>query len=249
MPVKTVKLPVVEIFGPTIQGEGIDQGIPCYFVRFGGCDFKCDWCDTPHAVLPHNVRHARQMDEEEIAEELDSLIAGPHWVVFSGGNPVLHGLSPLIKRLHEDGYKISVETQGSKDKFWLYDVDRLCLSPKPPSSGMRFDQGTLRKIIRKSHPDRTFLKVVVFDHNDYLFAREIHQEYPDIPFFLSTGNDAGKTVGNPGREDTRTESQVKLDLMHKTRDLVNRAMVDPVMHDVRTQSQFHVLLWGNKLGV
>ena len=48
--------PVVEIFGPTVQGEGPDAGVPAYFVRFGGCDFRCSWCDSMHAVDPAEVR-------------------------------------------------------------------------------------------------------------------------------------------------------------------------------------------------
>ena len=49
-------LPVVEIFGPTIQGEGAEAGIPTHFVRVGGCDFRCSWCDTMYAVDPEIVR-------------------------------------------------------------------------------------------------------------------------------------------------------------------------------------------------
>lgn len=241
--------PVVEIFGPTIQGEGVDQGIPCYFVRFGGCDYKCDWCDTPHAVLPQAVKHAKRMTEVEIINELEKLSAGPEWVILSGGNPVLHGLHKLVPQLQALNYKVAMETQGSREKPWIYDVDRLCVSPKPPSSGHRTDWGTLGKIMHKCHPERTFLKVVVFDNTDYAYAKEIHLRYPDIPFYVSAGNDAGQTVGNPSRVDNRTEIAVKLCLMDRAKWLVNRVMVDVDMYDVKVQAQFHVLLWGNKQGV
>ena len=131
------KFPVAEIFGPTIQGEGIDQGVPCHFVRFGGCDFECEWCDTPHAVLAHMVRQARRLTTEEITREIESLHYGPKWIVISGGNPALHDLSELTKILQTSGFKVAVETQGTKHKEWLNTVDRLCVSPKPPSSGMK----------------------------------------------------------------------------------------------------------------
>ena len=49
-------LPVVEVFGPTIQGEGELAGVPTAFVRFGGCDYRCSWCDSLFAVLPEDVR-------------------------------------------------------------------------------------------------------------------------------------------------------------------------------------------------
>ncbi len=241
--------PVSEIFGPTVQGEGVDQGVPCYFVRFGGCDYKCDWCDTPHAVLPQVVKQAKRMTEEEIIQALEVLPAGPEWVVLSGGNPVLMGLHKLIPQLQALNYKVALETQGSKEKDWIYDVDRLCISPKPPSSGMRTDWGKLGKIMHKCSPTNTFLKVVVFDHTDYEYAKEVHLKYPHVPFFVSAGNDAGKTVGNPSRVDNRTEAAVKLCLADKAKWLANRIMVDTDMYDVRVQAQFHVLLWGNKTGV
>jgi 7-carboxy-7-deazaguanine synthase len=53
--VKTRTYPVVEVFGPTIQGEGALAGLPTLFVRFGGCDYRCSWCDSLLAVLPEQV--------------------------------------------------------------------------------------------------------------------------------------------------------------------------------------------------
>ena len=130
------KYPVTEIFGPTVQGEGEHQGKPAYFIRFGGCDYRCEWCDTPHAVLPQAVRAAERLDAFEIVERLRSLPPGPGWVVITGGNPALHELGALVNALQEHNYKVSVETQGSRWKEWLRDCDSICVSPKPPSSGM-----------------------------------------------------------------------------------------------------------------
>ena len=47
---------VVEVFGPTVQGEGPYAGRVCHFLRLGGCDYRCSWCDTPYAVDPAQVR-------------------------------------------------------------------------------------------------------------------------------------------------------------------------------------------------
>src|SRR3954453_6488465 len=83
-------LPVVELFGPTVQGEGPDAGIPAYFVRFGGCDWRCTWCDSMHAVEPAQVRKfAQSLTAQEIGMQLRALPAGPSLVVLSGGNPAL----------------------------------------------------------------------------------------------------------------------------------------------------------------
>ena len=128
---------VIEIFGPTIQGEGAEAGMPTHFIRLGGCDFRCSWCDTMYAVEPATVRvTAHRLSVEEIVQALDRLTGAPRWVTISGGNPALHRLDPLIERLHSHDYRVSVETQGSVWRSWLGDVDRLTVSPKPPSSGM-----------------------------------------------------------------------------------------------------------------
>lgn len=243
------KHPVSEIFGPTIQGEGEHQGIPAYFVRFGGCDYRCEWCDTPHAVLPEQVRHSNRMTSDEIIDALSALAPGPQWVVLTGGNPALHDLSALVTGLQGAGRLVSVETQGTRWKPWLREVDSLCISPKPPSSGMpvKKTEEALDKFMAQVD-ENYFLKVVVFDHADYEWARMIHQRHFYASFFVSAGNDAGKTVGRPDRVDQRTRAQVVTDLLERTKWLTNRVMVDPEMCDVRVQSQQHVLLWGNEIG-
>lgn len=248
----TSKFPVAEIFGPTIQGEGEHQGAPAYFVRFGGCDFRCEWCDTPHAVLPEAVRHLPRRTSEEIRDALVSLPLGPSWVVLTGGNPALLQLSSLLDLLHEAQYLVSIETQGTKWRDWIHECDSICISPKPPSSGMarnKVEPPLARFMSELSKGNSSyFFKVVVFDQADYEWAEKIHREYFWVPMFLSAGNDAGRTVGRPDRIDKRSNTQVAQDLIHKTRWLANRTMMDGNMRDVRVQAQTHVLLWGNERG-
>jgi 7-carboxy-7-deazaguanine synthase len=242
--------PVAEIFGPTIQGEGRDQGTPCHFIRLGGCDYKCEWCDTPHAVLPELVRRLPRLTTDEIAQRVCSLAGSPEWIIISGGNPVMHDLSDLLHALHHLEYKVSIETQGSRWKDWVALCDLVCVSPKPPSSQMHTEWDTLDAILHRLQGNKTphFLKVVVFDQKDYDYAAYVHSLYPDIPFYVSAGNDAGSTVGNPGRKDGRDSMQVARDLIHKGRWLANRVMVDPVMKNAKVQMQQHVLYWGNEVG-
>lgn len=252
---------VVEIFGPTIQGEGVDQGVACDFVRFGGCDFKCVWCDTPHAVLPDQVRLANRLTSREICERLEDLHddTRPPWVILSGGNPCLHELGSLVDKLHEMGYLVAVETQGSKWREWLRKVDRLCVSPKPPSAGQRYDwmetqrflqEGMLAKLDEMKGYEWMFLKVVIFNEDDLDFAEKVHSQLSSALLYLSAGNDAGKTVGNPEREDKRSIEEVKLGLLERSEWLVEEIFRRPnlMAPDVLVQSQYHVLLWGNALG-
>src|SRR3954452_13878114 len=90
-PTQTRLLHVVEIFGPTIQGEGAEAGITTHFVRVGGCDFCCSWCDTMSAVDRQIVRAtADKLSSQEIVARVEALDGRPEWVTFSGGNPALH---------------------------------------------------------------------------------------------------------------------------------------------------------------
>src|SRR5262249_4590047 len=142
-----------------------------------------------------------RMSENEIVDALFGLNPGPEWVVFSGGNPALLELGSLVKRLQKH-YEIMVETQGSEWKNWLGQVDELCISPKPPSSGMQSDDSVdfLKKVTHARTPASwAYLKVVVFTDRDYEWAKTLHLVYPEIDFFLSVGHTdpSMPTVGNP----------------------------------------------------
>jgi 7-carboxy-7-deazaguanine synthase len=251
---KPKRHPVTEIFGPTVQGEGVDQGLPVHFIRLGGCDYRCTWCDTPHAVLPARVREAPWLVAEEIVDRVLALGGAPTWVVISGGNPALHRIEELIDRLHAVAFRVAVETQGTRWPVWLESCDRLCLSPKGPSSGMAAGRDVDVNLARASDanhrlgPGWAFVKVVVFDDADYEFARRIHEQAPALPFFLSAGNDAGQTVASPDRIDHRSQAEIRADLLERSRWLVERVVQDPAMRDVQVQSQYHVLMWGNERG-
>lgn len=250
--------PVVEIFGPTLQGEGVDQGVVAHFVRFGGCDFRCDWCDTPYAVLPKEVReNATKMTSDGIVDEVCHLSDAP-WVILTGGNPALHDLTSLVKGLQGAGYLVAVETQGSRWREWMRDVDRLCVSPKPPSSnesksthtalGKFLDEG-MRARVNKGYT-WLFIKIPIFSDEDLDYAEQVRAQLSDALLYLSAGNDAGRTVGNPTRKDTRRIAGVRRDLLEHSLWLTEEVFKRPALcqPDVIIQSQYHVLLWGNQPG-
>src|SRR5436190_21718635 len=90
------KHPIMEIFGPTIQGEGMLLGMKTMFIRFGGCDYRCGKCDSMHAVLPELIHQdALYMTDREITAEVNKKAqdsSSCSMVTFSGGNPCIHEL-------------------------------------------------------------------------------------------------------------------------------------------------------------
>lgn len=240
------KVPVMEIFGPTIQGEGMVIGQKTMFVRTAGCDYSCSWCDSAFTWDGSGKELIKQMEAEEIWQELRALGGeGFSFVTISGGNPeLLKNLSYLIDILKENGIKVGLETQGSKWQDWFMDINELTISPKPPSSGMETDFETLDMIIEKlkqAEPSHhTSLKVVVFDDEDYEYAKKVHHRYPEIPFFLQVGNEDNKTTN---------DQQLVNQLLEKYEWLINNVMLDHELRDVKVLPQLHTYIWGNKRGV
>jgi 7-carboxy-7-deazaguanine synthase len=240
------RIPVLEIFGPTIQGEGMVIGQKTMFVRTAGCDYSCSWCDSAFTWDGSGKDFIKQMDADEIWKELVSLGGdGFSFVTISGGNPaLLKNLSDLIDLLKENQIKIGLETQGSKWQDWFLNIDELTISPKPPSSEMVTDFDALDLIInnlnRSDSSHNASLKVVVFDDQDYDYAKKVHFRYPGIPFFLQVGNDDNKTIDN---------QQLIENLLLKYEWLINRVMQDNELRDVKVLPQLHTYIWGNKRGV
>ncbi|MBM7655374.1 7-carboxy-7-deazaguanine synthase QueE [Neobacillus cucumis] len=240
------KIPVMEIFGPTIQGEGMVIGQKTMFVRTAGCDYSCSWCDSAFTWDGTGKNDIRMMEAEEILHELKQ-IGGENFsfVTISGGNPaLLKNLDSLIDILKDHHVKIGLETQGSKWQDWFYKIDELTISPKPPSSSMQTDFQVLDLIIdnlkENNQSGNVSLKVVVFDDADYQYAKNIHLRYPDVPFFVQVGNNDITTGDN---------QKLLLHLLNQYEQLIDKVMLDPDLNNVKVLPQLHTFLWGNKRGV
>ena len=232
---------ISEIFGPTIQGEGALAGRLTVFVRTGGCDFRCNWCDTLYAVLPEFKLDWTKMNALQIIEKVEEHSYGkPILVTVSGGNPALAPLGELLELGRARGHTFALETQGTKAPDWLSQLDYLTISPKPPSSGMTFDADALALCLetaRRGGKTEVSLKVVVFDEADYEFARRVWGNFPDVPFFLSVGTEPSARVeGDVGQITQGIEWLIE----RVARAGWNEVVILP---------QIHVLLWGQKRGV
>ncbi len=150
-------LPVMEAFY-TLQGEGFHQGKAAYFIRLGGCDVGCVWCDVKESW---DAEAHQKFRIDEIVSAA-SVFPG-RMAVVTGGEPLLHSLDQLTEQLHQAGFKTNIETSGSSPLSGKWDW--ICLSPK------KF-KAPLPEIVPLAHE----LKVVIFNKHDFLWAEQYAQQ-------------------------------------------------------------------------
>ena len=149
------KLPLMEAFY-TIQGEGYHKGSAAYFIRIGGCDVGCHWCDVKESW------DAKTHPPTSITKIAEDAIKLSNTIVITGGEPLMWNMDPLTNLLKKKGIKIHLETSGAYKitGYW----DWFCLSPK-----------------KNKTPDKSAykiadeLKVIIHNKNDFKFA-EIQAE-------------------------------------------------------------------------
>lgn len=149
----TVTLPVMEHFY-TLQGEGFHQGRAAYFIRLGGCDVGCVWCDVKDSWDAD--KHPRYTIDQLVAEVKST---PTHLVVITGGEPLMHNLEALTSTLQSAGLQTNIETSGAHPLSGQWDW--ICLSPK------KFKE-PLPGIL--SHANE--LKVVIFNKSDFDWAEK-----------------------------------------------------------------------------
>lgn len=148
---KTVTLPVMEHFY-TIQGEGFHQGKAAYFIRLGGCDVGCVWCDVKDSW---NAEKHPQYEVGTLVTEVKKTAA--KLVIITGGEPLMYNLDALTKELKAAGLQTNIETSGAHPLSGTWDW--ICLSPK------KF-KIPLPEII----PLASELKIVIFNKSDFEWA-------------------------------------------------------------------------------
>lgn len=241
------KFPIIELFGPTLQGEGFVIGMQTMFVRFGGCDYRCEKCDSLHAVLPALIKaNATYMTAIEIADALEAKRMNCNMVTFSGGNPLMHNLTELVEILQDRDWCIAVETQGTLHHKWVNNVDYITISPKGPGMGETFELDKLVAFVNKVYPMNMAeinLKVVIFDQRDIEFAKAIASEFQEFPLYLSLGN---PWPPEPAQADHPIPDFTKAALLSRMAILWEQIKQEPLLSEARFLPQMHVLLWGNE---
>jgi 7-carboxy-7-deazaguanine synthase len=150
---------IVEVF-PSLQGEGKNQGKPCFFIRLAGCNLRCNWCDSPASQSG-----GREMNLDTISEQVRQ--SGLPYVCITGGEPLLQGdeLEGLLSDLLKRGIIIDIETNGTIDFTRFQPYASICMDVKCPSSGEQSDIRLLPKI----RPQDS-VKFVVNDNADCRYA-------------------------------------------------------------------------------
>lgn len=159
-------LPVMEHFY-TIQGEGFHQGRAAYFIRLGGCDVGCVWCDVKDSWDAD--RHPQQSIE---ALKQEVLKTPAEMVVITGGEPLLHNLDELTAELQKAGLETNIETSGSSPLSGSWDW--VCLSPK------KF-KAPLPEVLPKADE----LKVIIYNKSDFAWGEQYAaQVSPNCKLYL-----------------------------------------------------------------
>lgn len=149
---KGTLLPLMEAFY-TLQGEGYHKGSAAFFIRIGGCDVGCHWCDVkeswdanlhPPTPIEHIVTQAKQYSDT---------------VVVTGGEPLMWNMDPLCEALHGQGMQVHIETSGAYALTGTWDW--FCLSPKKN-----------KHPLQAAYDYADELKVIIYNKDDFKFAEE-----------------------------------------------------------------------------
>lgn len=163
----TVSYPVMEHFY-TLQGEGFYTGQAAYFIRLGGCDVGCVWCDVKESWDASAHPHMTVQEIIEIASANPGRIA-----VITGGEPAMHDLGPLTAALKAAGFRTHIETSGSSELSGQ--LDFVTLSPK------KFKAPLASALAKASE-----LKVVIFNRSDFAWAEQhAAQVGPDCILYIA----------------------------------------------------------------
>ena len=239
-------IPVAEIFGPTIQGEGPHVGMQTLFVRVAGCDFKCAWCDSKFAwkIDGSIKRYGTKELADILVQECNNSKCSN--IVLTGGNPCLYDFKEVIDILHDNNITVDIETQGSRMPDWLLDVDLLVISPKAPSSKQPDVYKTVNEYMKllTSIKQKVAIKIPVFNEEDFEFAMKYYalvdyyrEKGVDIDLYLSVGN-----------TNTTEAGDISKRVLSDYEKLINM-VANSYMQRVFILPQVHTLVWGNKQGV
>ena len=248
---------VSEIFGPTLQGEGPNIGRPTLFLRLGGCNLTCQWCDTPYTWrwsrrLPHRAPMVYNPDTElqksntvavlhdlkylsQTYQRKSTALPQVKSLVITGGEPLLQSdrLVPLLRHLKDDDWHTEIETNGTiRPSFSSELISQYNVSPKLASAGVQpksVERINWEALEWFSSTWRAYLKFVVSS------ARDL-DEVDNIVTRIAWPHDRVYIMCEGSEPDV---------LLHNQRVLVPHILERGYLMTTR----LHTLIWGSKRGV
>ena len=209
-------LQITEIFH-SLQGESRSVGLPTTFVRLTGCPLRCSYCDTEHAF-----QGGERLTLDQIVEQVDAL--GSYYVTVTGGEPLVQkAVYPLMRRLCDQGYRVSLETGGMVDISEVDERVERVIDLKTPGSG-EVEQNHWENLQQLTPQDQ--LKVVIRDRADYEWLLPILKQH-------------------------QLEQRCEVLLSPVQGEMDPTALAEWILEDrleVRFQLQLHKILWGDEKG-
>ncbi|GAA2396323.1 7-carboxy-7-deazaguanine synthase QueE [Mycolicibacterium llatzerense] len=230
-------LPISEIFGPTVQGEGPYAGHRAMFIRFGGCNLSCSWCDTPYTWDSSRFDLRTQIAARTVEDILGQLPASGGLVVLTGGEPLMYSERPvfeeLLAQLRARQFVIHVESNATiaPPPPVIELVDVFVLSPKLPNAGrhkLQQDPALARRWIPIAADKEVHLKFVCAGRSDVEAAATLAATWgwpPERTWVMPQGANS---------RDLQARWPLVLD-----------AAID---HGLNASHRLHVLAWGDVRG-
>jgi 7-carboxy-7-deazaguanine synthase len=225
-------LVVAEVFGPTLQGEGPSVGRRCGFVRLGGCNLDCSWCDTPYTWDWKRFSPERELRRVEIAEVTAAVEAmGVDMLVITGGEPLLQAraLLPLLAAAGERGWRVEVETNGTiaPPPEVAAQVAAFNVSPKLANSGIaEADRIRPAALAALRATGRAVFKFVVTAAADLDEVAALAAEHHLDPVYVMPEGTTAEVIAGRMRE----------------------LAVPALEHGFHLTTRLHILLWGDTRG-
>ena len=149
---KGLLLPLMEEFY-TIQGEGYHKGTAAYFIRIGGCDVGCHWCDVKESW------NAELHPATETSKIVENAVKYSNTIVVTGGEPLTWNMTELTSQLKAKGLNAHIETSGAYPLTGTWDW--ICLSPKK-----------VKLPVAEIYEKADELKMIIYNKDDFRFAEE-----------------------------------------------------------------------------
>ena len=147
------KLPLIDEFY-TLQGEGFHTGKAAYFIRIGGCDIGCSWCDTK---ISWKADLNKLIDVDDVIQR--AVLSESGAIVVTGGEPSSYDLDYLCRQAKKHNIKTFIETSGNNELTGEWDW--ICLSPKPQSPP-----------VQSSYDNANELKIIIQNPEDFIWAEK-----------------------------------------------------------------------------